>query len=151
RCDSSICSSLRGHEMRSLLALPTACRSHVATGRARAAAAPAPPRGHRSAPEDRLGSIDDDSREGIMKLLPLASEPFVAPTDRDMLPSERREFVRTHRTCIFGYARRGHGPSMSVVYYIPTDEDELLVSTMRGRAKTRAVERTGKVSLCVLD
>ena len=30
-----------------------------------------------------------------MKLLPLAPEPFIAPTDRDMLPSERREFVRT--------------------------------------------------------
>jgi PPOX class probable F420-dependent enzyme len=86
-----------------------------------------------------------------MKLLPLASAPFVAPNDRDMLPSERREFVRTHRTCVFGYARRAHGPSMSVVYYIPTDEDELLVSTMRGRAKTRAVQRTGKVSLCILD
>lgn len=86
-----------------------------------------------------------------MKLLPLAPEPFVAPTDRDMLPSERREFVRTHRTCVFGYARRADGPSMSIVYYIPTDEDELLISTMRGRAKTKAVARAGKVSLCVLD
>src|SRR5215468_6457670 len=86
-----------------------------------------------------------------MQLLPLASEPFVAPTDRDMLPSERREFVRTHRTCVFGYARRADGPSMSIVYYIPTDGDELLVSTMRGRAKTKAVARGGKVSLCILD
>lgn len=33
-----------------------------------------------------------------MTLLPLSQQPFVAPTDRDMLPSERREFVRTHRT-----------------------------------------------------
>ena len=40
---------------------------------------------------------------------------------------------------------------MSIVYYIPTDEDELLVSTMRGRAKAKAVARSGKVSLCVLD
>jgi len=86
-----------------------------------------------------------------MKLLPSASEPFVAPTDRDMLPSERREFVRTHRTCVFGYARRAEGPSMSIVYYVPTDEDELLISTMRGRAKTKAVTRAGKASLCVLD
>ena len=86
-----------------------------------------------------------------MKLLPLASEPFVAPTDRDMLPSERREFVRTHRTCVFGYARRVDGPSMSIVYYVPTDDDQLLISTMRGRAKTSAVARTGKVSLCILD
>jgi hypothetical protein len=86
-----------------------------------------------------------------MKLLPLAEEPFTAPTDRDMLPSERREYVRTHRTCVFGYGRQNDGPSMSVVYYIPTDTGELLVSTMRGRAKARAVSRLGKVSLCVLD
>ena len=31
--------------------------------------------------------------------------------------AERREFVRTHRTCIFGYPRKAHGPSMSCVYY----------------------------------
>ena len=84
-------------------------------------------------------------------LLPLAPEPFTPPTDRDMLPSERRAFVRTHRTCVFGYGRRHDGPAMSVVYYIPTDDDELLVSTMAARAKARAVGRDGKVSLCVLD
>jgi PPOX class probable F420-dependent enzyme len=84
-------------------------------------------------------------------LLPLAPEPFTAPTDRDMLPSERRQFVRTHRTCVFGYGRRSDGPAMSVVYYIPTDGDELLVSTMAPRGKARAVARDGKVSLCVLD
>jgi len=86
-----------------------------------------------------------------MKLLPLAAEPFTAPTDRDMLPSERREFVRTHRTCAYGYARRADGPAMSIVYYVPTDTDELLISTMRGRAKAKAVLRDEKVSLCILD
>ena len=86
-----------------------------------------------------------------MLLLPLAAEPFTVPTDRDMLPSERREFVRTHRTCVFGYRRRHDGPAMSIVYYIPTDGDELLVSTMAGRGKERVVARDGKVSLCVLD
>ncbi len=86
-----------------------------------------------------------------MNLLPLADEPLTAPTDRDMLPSERREFVRTHRTCLFGHARKNDGPAMSVVYYIPTDSDELLVSTMGDRAKAKAVGRNGKVSLCVLD
>ena len=86
-----------------------------------------------------------------MNLLPLASEPFTCPTDRDMLPSERREFVRTHRTCVFGTPRKADGPAMSIVYYIPTDTDELLVSTMRDRGKARAVARNGKVSLCVLD
>jgi hypothetical protein len=40
---------------------------------------------------------------------------------------------------------------MSVVYYVPTDTDELLVSTMAGRAKAQAVARDAKVSLCVLD
>jgi hypothetical protein len=84
-------------------------------------------------------------------LLPIATEPFLAPTDREMLPSERRSFVRTHRTCVFGHRRLRDGPAMSVVYYIPTDDDELLVSTMAARGKARAVTRDGKVSLCVLD
>ena len=35
--------------------------------------------------------------------LPLAKKPFTAPTDRDMLPSERRAFVPTHRKCVFGF------------------------------------------------
>jgi hypothetical protein len=86
-----------------------------------------------------------------MRILPLATEPFTPPTDRDMLPSERREFVRTHRTCVFGTNRRADGPAMSIVYYVPTDTDQLLVSTMRDRAKAKAVARLRKVSLCVLD
>ncbi|MBV9321215.1 MAG: pyridoxamine 5'-phosphate oxidase, partial [Mycobacterium sp.] len=72
-------------------------------------------------------------------MLPLAAEPFAAPTSRDMFPSERRAFVRTHRTCVFGYRRLHDGPAMSIVYYIPTENDELLVSTMAGRGKARAV------------
>jgi hypothetical protein len=84
-------------------------------------------------------------------LLPLASEPSPVPNDRDMVPSERREFVRTHRTCVFGYRRRKDGPGMSIVYYIPTDTDELLVSTMETRGKARVIERDGKISLCILD
>ncbi len=86
-----------------------------------------------------------------MEILPHTPEPFTPPTDRDMLPSERRSFVRSHRTCIFGTARRADGPAMSVVYYVPTDGDELLVSTMRDRSKAKVVARQGKVSLCVLD
>jgi PPOX class probable F420-dependent enzyme len=84
-------------------------------------------------------------------LLPLAPEPFTVPTDRDILPSERREFVRTHRTCVFGYTRRDDGPGLSVVYYVPTDDDELVISTHASRAKARAVSRDPKVSLCILD
>src|SRR5580693_1371878 len=92
------------------------------------------------------------NRQGrFTMLLPLATEPFTVPTDRDMLPSERRAFVRTHRTCVYGYRRLHDGPGMSIVYYIPTDDDELLVSTMAGRGKAKAVARDGKVSLCVLD
>jgi hypothetical protein len=86
-----------------------------------------------------------------MRLLPLSKEPFRAPVDRDMLPSERRDFVRTRRTCVFGYARQSDGPAMSVVYYVPAANDDLLVATMGRRAKAKAVARHGKVSLCVLD
>src|SRR6201998_2969638 len=84
-------------------------------------------------------------------MFPLATEPFTAPAHREMLPSERREFVRTHRTCVFGYRRRNERQAISIVYYIPTDADELLVSPMADRGKARIVERDGKVSLCVLD
>ena len=86
-----------------------------------------------------------------MALLPLSSEPFALPTDRDMLPSERRLFVNTHRTCVLGYARQNDGPAQSIVYYIPTDDGQLLIATMGARAKAKAVERLGKVSLLVLD
>lgn len=86
-----------------------------------------------------------------MQILPLSTDPFIPPTDRDMLASERRAFVRTHRTCVFGTNRRDDGPAMSVVYYVPTDRDELLVTTMRERSKAKVVARRGKASLCVLD
>jgi PPOX class probable F420-dependent enzyme len=66
--------------------------------------------------------------------------------DRD----ERRQFVRDHRTCVFGYRRQHHGPAMTVVYYV-MDGDDLLISTMAERHKARAVERDPYVSLCVLD
>ena len=64
--------------------------------------------------------------------------------------AQRREFVRNHRTCVFGYPRKAHGPSMSCVYYV-MDGDDILVSSMLGRAKPKAVKRNGRVSLCILD
>jgi PPOX class probable F420-dependent enzyme len=64
--------------------------------------------------------------------------------------NERREFVRKHRTCVFGYNRKDDGPAMTVVYYV-MDGDDLLVSTMAARGKARAVKRNSKVSLCILD
>ena len=66
-----------------------------------------------------------------MALLPLSTEPFQLPTNRDMLPSERRKFVDTHRTCVLAYARRNDGPAQSVVYYIPTDDGEILIANRR--------------------
>ena len=39
---------------------------------------------------------------------------------------------------------------MTVVYYV-LDGDDLLISTMAARAKTLAVQRNPKVSLCILD
>jgi Pyridoxamine 5'-phosphate oxidase len=63
---------------------------------------------------------------------------------------ERREFVKKHRTAVFGYNRKSDGPAQSIVYYV-TDGDDILVSTMGARAKAKAVPRLGKVSLCVLD
>jgi PPOX class probable F420-dependent enzyme len=63
---------------------------------------------------------------------------------------QRRQFVRDHRTCIFGYGRKEHGPAMTVVYYV-MDGDDMLISTMAAREKAKAVARGGKVSLCVLD
>src|SRR5256885_12834491 len=70
--------------------------------------------------------------------------------EKNMDASERREFVRAHRTAVFGYQRKAHGPAMSIVYYV-MDGDDILVSTMAARGKAGAVRRDTKVSLCVLD
>lgn len=67
-----------------------------------------------------------------------------------MTAEERREFVRAHRTCVFGYGRKHDGPSMTIVYYV-MDGDDILVSTMAERGKAKAVRRNPKVSLCVMD
>ena len=63
---------------------------------------------------------------------------------------QRMAFVRSHRTAIYGFNRKNDGPGMSVVYYV-MDGNDLLVSTMEGRGKAKAVQRNPKVSLCVLD
>src|SRR5260370_891917 len=67
-----------------------------------------------------------------------------------MTAEERREFVRAHRTCVFGYGRKHDGPSMTIVYYV-MDGDDILVSTMAERGKAMAIKRNPKGSLCVLD
>jgi PPOX class probable F420-dependent enzyme len=63
---------------------------------------------------------------------------------------ERKKFVRSHRTAVYGFARRDHGPAMSVVYYV-LDGDDILVWTMADRGKAKAAHRTETASLCVLD
>jgi PPOX class probable F420-dependent enzyme len=75
---------------------------------------------------------------------------WTTESGRTVNQEERRTFVRDHRTCIFGYARKADGPAMTVVYYV-MDGDELLVSTMAERAKAKAVARDGRVSMCILD
>ena len=67
-----------------------------------------------------------------------------------MTPEERRQFVRDQRTCVWGYGRQSGPPAMSVVYYV-MDGDEILISTMKERAKAKALARNAEVSLCVLD
>ena len=67
-----------------------------------------------------------------------------------MTPEERRQFMRKHRTAIFGYNRKHDGPAMTIVYYV-MEGDDILVSTMAAREKAKAVRRDGRVSLCVLD
>jgi Pyridoxamine 5'-phosphate oxidase len=64
--------------------------------------------------------------------------------------SERRDFVRSHRVCVFGYGRKAHGPAMSLVYYV-MDGDDILISTMAERGKAKTVMREPNVSICVLD
>jgi PPOX class probable F420-dependent enzyme len=67
-----------------------------------------------------------------------------------MNAEERRQFVKDHRTAVFGYARQTDGPAMSIVYYV-MDGNDILVSTMAARGKAKAVRRNPKVSLAVLD
>src|SRR6201998_862384 len=96
-------------------------------------------------------ATNQDQDHALVRLLPLSKDPFQAPTDRDMLPSDRGLFVQPPRICVFGYGRRSDGPAMSIVYYVPDSNDDLLVATMADRARANAVPRKGKLSLCVLD
>lgn len=63
---------------------------------------------------------------------------------------ERLAFVREHRTAVFGVNRKNDGPAMSIVYYV-MDGTDILVSTMEDRGKAKAVQRSPKVSLGVLN
>ena len=64
---------------------------------------------------------------------------------------ERKEFVRSHRTGVYGYNRNHDGPSMSIIYYMMDGRDDLLISTMADRGKARVAQRNHKASVLVLD
>jgi hypothetical protein len=70
--------------------------------------------------------------------------------DQERERAERRRFVETNRTAIYGYPRRDDAPSMTVVYY-QLHGDDLLVTTMASRAKARVGTYEERASLCVLD
>ena len=75
---------------------------------------------------------------------------MTAAHEGQLTGAQRRQFVRDHRTAIFGYDRKNDGPAMSALYYV-MDGDDILISTMRARGKAKAVQRDPKVSLCILD
>ena len=64
--------------------------------------------------------------------------------------NQRREFVKSHRTAVFGYERKAHGPAMSIVYYV-MDGDDILVSTMAARGEGEGRTPQLKGLACVLD
>src|SRR5690349_6553698 len=68
-----------------------------------------------------------------------------------MNEEEQVRFIRDHRTAVFGFNRATTGPAMSLVYYATDPDGTIVVSTTEERAKTKAVARDGKVSMCILD
>ncbi len=66
------------------------------------------------------------------------------------ISDEQREFLESHRLCVFGFNRRSGPPSLSPVYYF-MDGDEIVISTTGSRVKAKAVQRNPEVSVCVLD
>jgi len=64
-------------------------------------------------------------------------------------PEQRKEFLSEHRLAIVGAVRANGQPQLSPVYYA-MDGDDLLVSTTADRAKTKAVRRDSRVTVCVI-
>ena len=67
-----------------------------------------------------------------------------------MTPEERKGFLEAHRLAIVGVERKDAPPQLSPVYYV-MDGDDLVISTTATRAKAKAVRRTSRVSVCVVD
>ena len=66
------------------------------------------------------------------------------------ISTTQREFLESHRLCVFGFNRHSGPPSLSPVYYF-MDGDEIVISTTGSRIKAKAVQRSPEVSVCVLD
>ncbi len=66
-----------------------------------------------------------------------------------MTPEERKAFLKDHRLAVVGVDRKDDAPQLSPIYYV-MDGDDLLISTTETRAKTPAVRRAGRVSVCIL-
>jgi PPOX class probable F420-dependent enzyme len=99
----------------------------------------------------RLGRAEVAESDPFRQYVPIVAGGWQLGTkERTVDQEERRQFVREHRTCVFGYARKAHGPAMTIVYYV-MDGNDLLVSTMAARGKAKAVVRDERVSLCILD
>jgi PPOX class probable F420-dependent enzyme len=65
------------------------------------------------------------------------------------LTPKLREFLDAHRVGVLGTAAKNGRPRQSLVYYA-REGDDLVLSTMAERLKTRDVERSGWASLCVM-
>jgi PPOX class probable F420-dependent enzyme len=64
-------------------------------------------------------------------------------------PEERKAFLKDHRLAVVGVDRKDNAPQLSPIFYV-MDGDDLLISTTETRAKTPAIRRTGRVSVCIL-
>ena len=67
-----------------------------------------------------------------------------------MTPEERRKFLEEHRFGVLGIERPGKSPHLTPVYYA-LDGDDIIVSTTRSRAKSKLVEKAGRLTFCVLQ
>lgn len=67
-----------------------------------------------------------------------------------MIPDEHRTFLDSHRLCVVGFAAKNGPPNLSPVYYV-VDGDDILISTTAARGKAKQAQRTGEVTLCVLE
>ncbi|MQA25378.1 MAG: TIGR03618 family F420-dependent PPOX class oxidoreductase [Micromonosporaceae bacterium] len=66
------------------------------------------------------------------------------------LPDQARELLDAKVFAVLSTVSSGGAPQSSVIW-VRRDGDEVLFSTIRGRLKTRNMERNPRVSLCLYD